>query len=76
MGYDFLIIGGTMAPQLIKELFIDCDGDVVLMKVDQVGDAACHTGKRSCFFRKIENGEVEDIGVQIFDPDEVYGKKS
>lgn len=61
--------------QRVQELYIDCDADVVLMKVEQVGDAACHTGKRSCFFRKIENGEVRDVGVQVFDPDEVYGKK-
>ena len=46
----------------------------VLMKVDQVGDAACHTGKRSCFFRKVENGAVVDVGVQVFDPAEVYKK--
>ncbi len=61
--------------QRLKELCIDCDGDVVLLKVEQVGDAACHTGKRSCFFRRIEGGEVLDIGVQVFDPDEVYGKR-
>ena len=44
------------------------------MKVEQIGDAACHTGKRSCFFRRIEGGVVEDVGVQVFDPEEVYGK--
>lgn len=60
--------------QNVRELFIDCDADVVLMKVEQIGGAACHTGRRSCFFRKIENGNVEDVGVQVFDPDEVYKK--
>ena len=60
--------------QIVKELFVDCDADVVLMKVEQVGGAACHTGKRSCFFRKIEGGEVLDVGTQVFDPDEVYGQ--
>jgi phosphoribosyl-AMP cyclohydrolase len=60
--------------QKVKGVYVDCDGDVVLIKVEQVGDAACHTGKRSCFFRKIEGEEVVDIGVQVFDPDEVYGK--
>jgi phosphoribosyl-AMP cyclohydrolase len=60
--------------QNVKELYIDCDADVVLMKVEQVGGAACHTGRRSCFFRKIEDGRVEDVGVQVFDPDEVYRK--
>ena len=47
---------------------------VVLMKVQQVGDAACHTGKRSCFFRKIEGDSVVDVGVQVFDPEKVYKK--
>lgn len=60
--------------QRVKEIYIDCDGDAVLIKVEQVGDAACHTGKRSCFFRRIENGQLVDVGVQVFDPEEVYKK--
>ena len=60
--------------QRVKELYLDCDGDAVLMKIEQIGDAACHTGKRSCFFRKVENGTVSDVGVQVFDPKEVYKK--
>ena len=60
--------------QRIDSLYIDCDGDVVLMKVQQVGDAACHTGKRSCFFRRIEADSVVDVGVQVFDPEKVYKK--
>ena len=60
--------------QKVKSLFIDCDGDAVLIKVEQVGDAACHTGKRSCFFRRVDAEGVSDVGVQIFDPQEVYGK--
>ena len=60
--------------QKVKALYIDCDGDAVLMKVQQIGDAACHTGKRSCFFRKVDNQGVTDVGVQVFDPDEVYRK--
>jgi phosphoribosyl-AMP cyclohydrolase len=60
--------------QRLESLYIDCDGDVVLMKVQQAGDAACHTGKRSCFFRKIEGDSVVDVGVQIFDPKKVYEK--
>jgi phosphoribosyl-AMP cyclohydrolase len=60
--------------QKVKELYLDCDGDAILMKVEQVGDAACHTGKRSCFFRKVENGSVADVGIQVFDPEEVYRK--
>ena len=60
--------------QKIKELLIDCDGDAIVMKIEQVGDAACHTGNRSCFYRKIENGTLTDIGVRIFDPEKVYKK--
>ncbi|MAI78935.1 MAG: phosphoribosyl-AMP cyclohydrolase [Deltaproteobacteria bacterium] len=60
--------------QRIKEVFIDCDGDVVMLKVEQVGDAACHTGRRSCFYRRLDGAEVEDVGVMVFDPKEVYGK--
>ena len=59
--------------QQVRELYADCDGDVLLLKVDQKGGAACHTGKRSCFFRKLEDGRWVDVGVQVFDPDEVYG---
>jgi len=58
--------------QRVKSLHIDCDGDVVLLRVEQVGGAACHTGKRSCFFRRLESGGFVDEGVQVFDPDEVY----
>jgi phosphoribosyl-AMP cyclohydrolase len=60
--------------QKIHEMYLDCDGDAILLKVDQIGGAACHTGKRSCFFRKLENGKVSDVGVQVFDPQEVYKK--
>lgn len=60
--------------QKLKGLYIDCDGDTVLVKVEQVGGAACHTGRRSCFFRKLEDERVRDVGVQIFDPDEVYNR--
>jgi phosphoribosyl-AMP cyclohydrolase len=60
--------------QRLKGLYIDCDGDVVLLKVEQLGGASCHTGKRSCFFRKVEAGRVVDVGTQVFDPEEVYGK--
>ncbi len=61
--------------QILKELYVDCDGDAVVMKVDQKGDAACHTGRRSCFYRKRDGDGWDDVGVMIFDPDEVYGKK-
>ena len=60
--------------QQVKALYLDCDGDAILLKVEQIGGAACHTGKRSCFFRKLENGSLSDVGVQVFNPDEVYKK--
>ncbi len=60
--------------QLVKGVYVDCDGDVVLLRVEQRGGAACHTGRRSCFFRKLEGGEWVDVGVQVFDPTEVYGR--
>jgi phosphoribosyl-AMP cyclohydrolase len=58
--------------QRLRAIYVDCDGDVVLLRVDQAGGAACHTGKRSCFFRRLEDGAWLDVGVQVFDPDQVY----
>ncbi len=60
--------------QKLKGMYVDCDGDAIVLRVEQLGGAACHTGKRSCFFRRIDQGEILDVGVQVFDPDEVYGK--
>jgi phosphoribosyl-AMP cyclohydrolase len=58
--------------QQVVEVRIDCDEDTILLKVNQVGRAACHTGYRSCFFRKIEGGILIEDGEKIFDPKEVY----
>ncbi len=58
--------------QLVREIRIDCDNDTVLLKVHQQGGAACHTGYRSCFYRKLADGKVVTIGEKIFDPDQVY----
>jgi phosphoribosyl-AMP cyclohydrolase len=61
--------------QQVKSMYIDCDGDVVLLKVEQKGGAACHTGRISCFFRKVEeHGGYEVVSEPIFDPQEVYKK--
>jgi len=57
--------------QLVKEVFIDCDEDTVLLMVEQVGNAACHKGYKSCFYRKL-NGDLKIIGEKIFDPEKVY----
>jgi phosphoribosyl-AMP cyclohydrolase len=61
--------------QEVKELRIDCDEDCVLAKVRQIGDAACHTGYRSCFYRVVEGGTTRVDGVLVFDPAKVYGEK-
>jgi phosphoribosyl-AMP cyclohydrolase len=59
--------------QKIREIYVDCDNDTVLFKVEQVGGAACHLGFESCFHRKVDtNGEVTIVGKKVFDPDEVY----
>jgi phosphoribosyl-AMP cyclohydrolase len=60
--------------QLIKEIRIDCDDDTVLLKVEQLGGAACHTGYRSCFYKKVEDGSIRIMEEPIFDPREVYDK--
>jgi phosphoribosyl-AMP cyclohydrolase len=60
--------------QLVKEIRIDCDDDTILLKVEQLGRAACHTGHRSCFHKKVENGSIRITGEPLFDPKEVYNK--
>jgi phosphoribosyl-AMP cyclohydrolase len=60
--------------QEVRAVFVDCDLDTVLLKVNQVGGAACHQGYVSCFYRKVKDGEFEVVGAQAFDPEEVYGK--
>ena len=58
--------------QCVRDIFIDCDEDAVLLKVEQMGGAACHTGYSSCFYRKLAGDKVEIIGERRFDPEEVY----
>ena len=59
--------------QVVKEVYVDCDDDTVLLKVEQVGKAACHKGYTSCFFRKLD-GEVKVVEERVFDPEKVYKK--
>jgi phosphoribosyl-AMP cyclohydrolase len=59
--------------QLVKEILVDCDLDTVVFKVEQLGGAACHTGHRSCFYRKVQGDELEVQGEPVFDPAKVYG---
>jgi len=60
--------------QHVREIRIDCDADAVVLRIDQVGGAACHTGHRSCFYRKVEGGKVVEEGEKVFNPEEVYKK--
>jgi len=60
--------------QLVKEILVDCDGDTVVFKVEQLGGAACHKGYASCFFRQVEDGTFKVTGRLVFDPREVYKK--
>lgn len=60
--------------QQLKEAFVDCDKDTILVKVEQLGGAACHKGYRSCFFRKVVGDKLEIVEKQVFDPEEIYKK--
>jgi phosphoribosyl-AMP cyclohydrolase len=62
--------------QEVKEVFIDCDADTILLKVNQIGGAACHEGYASCFFRRVGGAEggLEVVGERVFDPAKVYKK--
>jgi phosphoribosyl-AMP cyclohydrolase len=60
--------------QIVKEIFVGCELDSVLLKIEQIGGAACHEGYKSCFFRKFDKGKIKIIAKRIFDPKEVYGK--
>ena len=58
--------------QIIKAVFIDCDDDTILLQVEQLGGAACHTGHKSCFYRKLKGKDFVVVGEKIFNPEEVY----
>ena len=62
--------------QELSGIYLDCDADTLLVKVRQIGGAACHEGYRSCFFRQIEGEELKVIAQRVFNPEEVYNKKS
>ncbi len=61
--------------QNVKELYLDCDGDALVIKIDQVGGAACHTGHRTCFYRRLQDGALVEVGSPVFDPEKVYKHK-
>jgi phosphoribosyl-AMP cyclohydrolase len=61
--------------QHVRGIYIDCDRDTILLRVEQVGGAACHEGYKSCFFRQITPEGLKVVGQRVFDPAKVYGKK-
>ncbi|MBY0475205.1 MAG: phosphoribosyl-AMP cyclohydrolase [Nitrosomonas sp.] len=60
--------------QKIKDIFLDCDEDVLLLIVEQIGGIACHTGRHSCFFQKLEGNSWISNALVIKDPDKIYNK--
>ena len=58
--------------QEVREIYLDCDADTILLKVYQIGGAACHEGYASCFFRRLEDQGLQVIGSRVFDPKQVY----
>src|SRR5438552_5771571 len=60
--------------QEVREVRIDCDADTILLRVQQIGGAACHEGYRSCFFRRVESDGLRTLGERLFDPGKVYKK--
>ncbi|HUY35168.1 MAG TPA: phosphoribosyl-AMP cyclohydrolase [Pirellulales bacterium] len=61
--------------QEVLAVLLDCDGDTILLKVNQHGGAACHQGYRSCFFRQVTPAGLEVIAERVFDPEQVYSRK-
>lgn len=61
--------------QKVKEIRTDCDQDVILLQIEQQGGIACHTGRESCFFSKLENGQWVATDAVLKNPDEIYNKK-
>ncbi len=58
--------------QIVKEIYLDCDSDTILLKVDQIGGAACHEGYRSCFFKQIKDENAVINTLPLFNPKEIY----
>jgi len=62
--------------QRIKDIQLDCDADVLTLQVEQIGGIACHTGRRSCFYRSLQDGQWQITAPVIIDPEQLYGKSS
>jgi len=61
---------------MVKEISTDCDADAVLLKVEPIGPGVCHEGYRSCFFRRLEDGQWKIAEERAYDPEKVYGGRS
>lgn len=61
--------------QVLHELRLDCDADVILLMVEQIGGMACHTGRESCFFRVLRGGEWQAVDPVLKDPEDIYEHK-
>jgi phosphoribosyl-AMP cyclohydrolase len=60
--------------QQVREILLDCEADAILLKVEQVGGIACHTGRRSCFFERLEGERWQNVSPVLRDPAEIYGE--
>ncbi len=60
--------------QEVREVYVDCDADAILLKVHQIGGAACHEGYQSCFFRRVQGDQLQVVSARVFDPAKVYKK--
>ena len=62
--------------QKVSEIRLDCDEDVILLQVEQIGGIACHTGRNSCFYRRLENGNWNAIDPVLKNPENIYGRQT
>lgn len=62
--------------QKVKEIRLDCDADVILLQIEQQGGIACHTGRQSCFFTRLEQGVWQEVDEVLKSPDEIYNKQA
>jgi len=60
--------------QIVREIRLDCDNDVIILQIEQKGGIACHTGRRSCFFQRLENGVWKTVEPVLKDPSQMYGR--
>lgn len=61
--------------QRVREIRLDCDNDVIVLLVEQIGGVACHTGRRSCFYQRLEDGRWNTVEPVLKDPADMYGKR-